>query len=68
MMTEQQQIDEILLEANAYFFKPEVEQYANFLIQEGWEAVQAYQRAYQDIIIFENNGHKTNCTCQFCMP
>ena len=59
-MTEQQQIDEILLEANAWFVRTEVEQYANFLIQEGWEAVQAYQRAYQDIIIFENNGHKTN--------
>jgi hypothetical protein len=67
-MTEQQQIDQILLEANAWFVRTEVEQYAYFLITEGWGTVQAYQQAYQDIIIFENAGHRSTCSCEFCMP
>ena len=54
-MTEQQKIEEILLEANAWFVRPEVEQYAYFLITEGWGTVQAYQQAYSDIIYFFEN-------------
>jgi hypothetical protein len=54
-MTEQQQIDQILLEANAWFVRTEVEQYAYFLITEGWGTVQAYQQAYSDIIYFFEN-------------
>lgn len=67
-MTEQQQIDEILLEANAYYMRPEVTKYAMSLIKEGYSAVKAYQQAYQDILIFENDGHRTTCSCEFCMP
>ena len=67
-MTDQQQIDEILLEANAFYMRPEVTKYAMFLIQEGYSQVEAYQQAYQDIIIFENDGHRTTCSCEFCMP
>lgn len=67
-MTDQQQIDEILLEANAYYMRPEVTQYAKSLIKEGYNAVEAYQQAYQHIIIFENDGHRTTCSCLFCMP
>jgi hypothetical protein len=54
-MTEQQQIDKILLEANAYGVKEEVEQLAAFFIIEGWQINEAYQQAYSDIIYFFEN-------------
>jgi hypothetical protein len=54
-MTEQQQIDKILLEANAYGVKEEVEQLAAFFIIEGWQIIEAYQQAYSDIIYFFEN-------------
>ena len=52
MMTEQQQIDEILLEANAYGVKEEVAQLAVQFILEGFPIIQAYQLAYCDITYF----------------
>ncbi len=51
-MNEQQQIDKILSEANAYGVKEEVAQLATFFIAEGWTIVEAYEQAYGDIIYF----------------
>ena len=51
-MTEQQQIEEILLEANAYGVKEEVQQLATQFILEGWTIVEAYKLAYCDITYF----------------
>jgi len=52
MMTEQQQIDEILLEANAYGVRTEVIQLAAFLIFVGYDIIIAYQRSYAAVIYF----------------
>lgn len=54
-MTEQQQIEEILLEANAYGVRTEVIQLAAFLIFVGYDIIIAYQRSYNAVIYFYDN-------------
>jgi len=54
-MTKQQQIDEILLEANAYGVRTEVTQLAEYLIFVGYDIIVAYQRAYYGVIYFYDN-------------